>query len=542
MNRLSDDVDVDNGTSTVLGRIRNMWQFANLCQWIYIFGEAVQIGDYIDIELRKQYIAKAPDRNPLGDENNPLTFASLDIFQKIEVLQTLTQWIMIHPERIRDKMIEQKDIEQTDWRIEPYGWDSQDRVYYVLDDNRVYRFTESLTPTKNPRPKSRNSYQKGYRSSRRHRAASSVEGTSECLNRQRLGSLKDDNGLGGSTWECVAVTLGDVRLLLETLSQSRDANEKILRKRIQKHLLPILEKQEELTRRKQMQRERELLNLSKLANAKRSSRIADRAEKQKQEEGEREQRRQRLEAEEAERREKLAQMKAEQEREFRAFSRHRRLKEREDRRRQYTEDIAHLSGGNKTAPEATRVSERQIQSGIERKRQALKDIDQEEAWVFDCTCGLYGQVDDGSHSIACESCSIWQHSKCVGISEKQAEETEFHFICQSCRRREDEQSRTPRTILKLKVRPSNATASVSQSKKDNPSSSHAGNGTTLWTRDTTTKGHVSQHQDNGMRQTDDSRYSAEATQMTAGPLSLERCDAIWSKEPNADGNSAALDA
>jgi hypothetical protein len=30
-------------------------------------------------------------------------------------MQQLTQWAMIHPERIRDKMEEQKDSEQTSW-------------------------------------------------------------------------------------------------------------------------------------------------------------------------------------------------------------------------------------------------------------------------------------------------------------------------------------------------------------------------------------------------------------------------------------------
>ncbi len=30
-----------------------MWQFANLCQWIYLFGKAVKINDDIDIEVRR---------------------------------------------------------------------------------------------------------------------------------------------------------------------------------------------------------------------------------------------------------------------------------------------------------------------------------------------------------------------------------------------------------------------------------------------------------------------------------------------------------
>ncbi|PHH84300.1 hypothetical protein CDD83_2178 [Cordyceps sp. RAO-2017] len=152
-----------------------MWQFANLCQWIYIFGRAAKIDESIDVEdieneclkhnsaflanlalsflklvsshrgltheilddqLRKLYLTRAPASTLLGDEENPHTFCSLDIFAKIKVLQQLTQWAMLYPEKLRDKMEEQKDTEQTTWRIEPYGWDRQDRTYYVLDDNR----------------------------------------------------------------------------------------------------------------------------------------------------------------------------------------------------------------------------------------------------------------------------------------------------------------------------------------------------------------------------------------------------------------------
>ncbi|KAK8918142.1 hypothetical protein VCV18_009472 [Metarhizium anisopliae] len=36
---------------SILHRIRNMWQFANLCQWIYMFGKAAKIDDAIDIEV-----------------------------------------------------------------------------------------------------------------------------------------------------------------------------------------------------------------------------------------------------------------------------------------------------------------------------------------------------------------------------------------------------------------------------------------------------------------------------------------------------------
>jgi hypothetical protein len=34
-----------------LDRIRNMWEFANLAQWIFIFGRAVKIDENLDIEV-----------------------------------------------------------------------------------------------------------------------------------------------------------------------------------------------------------------------------------------------------------------------------------------------------------------------------------------------------------------------------------------------------------------------------------------------------------------------------------------------------------
>lgn len=44
--------DEDDTMAQALHRIRNMWQFANFCQWIYIFGKAANIDESIDIEVR----------------------------------------------------------------------------------------------------------------------------------------------------------------------------------------------------------------------------------------------------------------------------------------------------------------------------------------------------------------------------------------------------------------------------------------------------------------------------------------------------------
>lgn len=38
---------------SVLHRIRNMWQFANLFQFILLFGKALKLDDSLDIEVRR---------------------------------------------------------------------------------------------------------------------------------------------------------------------------------------------------------------------------------------------------------------------------------------------------------------------------------------------------------------------------------------------------------------------------------------------------------------------------------------------------------
>lgn len=383
-------------------------------------------------------------------------------------MQQLTQWAMIHPERIRDKMEEQRDTEQTDWvghklflqchawlisytfqRIEPYGWDSKDRTYYVLDDNRVYRLSESHALLQSFASE-KSSTRGGRQSNKRRRLNRSHE--SDKINETSSDVNADDNGLGGMKWECVAVTLPEVQSLVQALTKTRDKNEQILKQQLQEHLVPILEKQEESRKRKELQREKELMNLAKMANAKRSSRIAGKVERQKQEEVEKEEEERSKAAETARKREEQERFKLERERDSRLASREQRLKEREARRLQHEEELATLSeDSSKLAGGKARMSERRRQAEIAKNREALKQLEDEEDWVFDCICGMYGHVDDGTHSVACEKCNVWQHSKCLGITERDADRPDFHFVCSMCRSRENSGHEKPRTTIKLKV-------------------------------------------------------------------------------------------
>lgn len=491
------EVEADNAESpappSMLSRLRNMWQFANLFQFIILFGKALKMDDDQDIEdleadclkpgapalqdiglcflkfisshrglthelfdeySRRQFLAKAPEKNPFGTDELPASFADFDVFTKIRVLHAMTQMIMMSSERLRERTEEQKDQDQTNWRIEPYGWDGKDRTYYVLDDNRIYRATE--VPPPQPKPKKNTKKAKAaQRSSKRRRVSATVssdaeDGGDEGSEHGGPGETEDD-GLGGMKWECIAVTLDEVQQFLFGLKSSRDENEKILRKQILNHLVPILEKQEESRKRKQMQREKELLNLERMAHAKRSSRLAGKAEQQKAEQQAREEERRRQEEEAARRKEEAQRVKEEREREKRLMSREQRLRERELRRVQHEEELAQLSEDSKSTGPA-RMSERRRLVEIEKAKQALKELaEEEDDWIFDCVCGFYGQVDDGTHSVACERCNVWQHSKCLGIKEEEADKEDFHFVCAPCRKHEQALKEQQPRIIKLKL-------------------------------------------------------------------------------------------
>ncbi|KAI1339601.1 hypothetical protein F5Y15DRAFT_79050 [Xylariaceae sp. FL0016] len=508
------DASQPSPTTTSLQRIRNCWQFSNLFQWIYLFGKVVKIDENLDIDdleaeclkpsspilvniglallkfvsshrgltpelfdeyTRRQYVAKAPDRNPFGIDESPAHFDDFDALLKLRVLQQLTQWVMLHPERIRDKMEEQRPSDQTEWRIEPTGWDSDDRTYYILDDNRLYRMTPAAPTTASWKPKKNTKKAKAAaRAPKRRRVSRSTAQSGENVDDDSLSDSEDaqepqDNGLGGATWECIGVSLEDIQAFLATIRKSRDENEKVLRSCIEEHLLPLLEKQEESRKRKALQREKELLNLEKMSHAKRSSRLANKAEQQRHEEQARQDEERRRVEEAAARKEEQKRIKMEKEHDSRAKSREVRLEERKRRRLQAEEELAQLSEDSKTPDGGNgRMSQRRLKDQIDRNKQALQELDDEEDdWIFDCICGVYGQVDDGTHSIACETCNIWQHSKCVGISEAEADSDNFHFICKSCRRKQN--SRTEHPIIRLKVnKPGRSSPHPKTDKADSP--------------------------------------------------------------------------
>ena len=444
-------------------------------------------------------MAKAPHRNPYGEEEEPKNFNDFDILMRIKILHQLSVWTFGNADRMRGSMPDDED--HLNWRMEPLGWDKEDRAYFVLDDNRLYRRTDEVPRPLSPKPKAKSkskkatkrSRTKGTRTSKRRKIEQSDD-EQEDVEVQDEAVVKglddtemiDDEpayGFTSKTWECIAITLEEYQYFLASLFRSRDPNEKLLRKRIEDDVVPIIEKRAEAMRQKEFRRLKEIENLQKMATAKRSSRIAGKAERERHEREEREaeEKRQRdlkMALEEQERLKRI-----EEGHESRRMTREQRVKEREAKRILHQEELARIEEQADRAesqdPESDpitdngkRVSERQLKSQREQHQKELERLaEEEETWVFDCAvCGVHGEnLDDGTHSIACEKCNVWQHSKCHQFSPKQAESDGFHFICNTCKRKERDALKPKIAPIKLK----NPHSSPAREKNSSPPSTAA---------------------------------------------------------------------
>ncbi|KAF2648179.1 hypothetical protein K491DRAFT_784254 [Lophiostoma macrostomum CBS 122681] len=513
--RARDEMEADEPTQepSTLHKLRNMWQFANVAQYLHLFLDALKFDKDFDIEdleteclkpqpsekllqiglallkhvssfkgltpenfdeyARRQYVAKAPQRNPFGTDETPNKFDDFDVFTKVRILQQLSLWTLNSPMSVRERFA-LNEAEQTSWRIEPLGWDREDRALIVLDDNRLYRQTDPPPPpSAKPKPKAKAKKAKGTRASKRRKTTDSImEDGDDAEEEPEVEQPKDedDDGLGGVKWECLCVTLEEYQDFINTLRRSKDADEKILYRRLEEDVLPVIEGAAEEKAKKEARRLREAEALTKLATAKRSSRISAKLDKQKEID----------EAEEAERKRKadLAMAKAEEakrnkleeERESRMMTREQRQREREAKRILEEEELRRLKeNSEKLDANEARLSERHLRNEMKRREQELRKLSEEDEWVFDCEkCGVHGEnLDDGSHSIACEKCNVWQHSKCHGITVAKAERDDFHFVCNSCKRKEEGAGQPKLPPLRFRL----TSTSPSSRKETQPSAS-----------------------------------------------------------------------
>ena len=176
--------------------------------------------------------------------------------------------------------------------MEPLGWDGEGRIYYVLDDDRMYRRTDPNVTI--PKQKSQAKKASSANSSKKRKTATGIQVSDADSPSDNVISQSSKFDLLDPKWECVAISVDEYMTFVESIRRSRIQDERTLHSRLVKQVMPIIEKRAEEQLRKVLRRQKQAENMAKLATAKRSSRIAGKMEQKKVQE----------EAEEAERKRK----------------------------------------------------------------------------------------------------------------------------------------------------------------------------------------------------------------------------------------------
>ncbi|KAJ1035042.1 hypothetical protein NDA18_000644 [Ustilago nuda] len=156
-------------------RLRKMWKFAAVCQFLFVFDEAFGMSGFetetletdfennetnvvpdlvkrllytltldrtIDLDnwqhhLRIQYnLRDEHSVSRFGTAEQPIEWAQLSLNDKVATLHNLCEWQLMDPERFRKLVKSEEDI--TTWRVSPIGWDAHDNAYWLFDDNRIW--------------------------------------------------------------------------------------------------------------------------------------------------------------------------------------------------------------------------------------------------------------------------------------------------------------------------------------------------------------------------------------------------------------------
>ncbi|KAF9433136.1 hypothetical protein BGZ76_009836 [Entomortierella beljakovae] len=469
---------------TKLLELRSMKDFAAICQFLHMFHPAFALEDFetedleqalvdpgslaylIDLQARmlrtltqdrrisfdnwikyaqKEFENRAQEQNPWLEED-AYNYEGFSLSTKLVILGNLCEWQLDDPERFRLNFKEDEEI-AVEWRVDPIGRDSLDRIYWLFDDNRLYR--------ENPPPRKNTKSTKQSPASAKPKPAPPVPATRRGTRRSTRGQKQEDSPESepepefetppitpGIEWEPVCISQIDWEEFANLFQRSKNADEKALHALINNDILPKV-----LGDFKEKEKERE--KLEAIANRKRSSRIVVK-ELEHQEKARLDAIRQQEQQTAVEqRRKELQERRAERERQQQLQVRDNRLKEREKRLKAREEAIWQreakkkqqiLKIGKEREERNKRRQDGHLpeHSGSETADHHEEEEEEEEDWVFDCVCGVNGSnLDDGELMIACGKCNVWQHVACLkqedaanGRSAKDWETVDF--ICPKC--------------------------------------------------------------------------------------------------------------
>ncbi|KAI9206795.1 uncharacterized protein BJ171DRAFT_496980 [Polychytrium aggregatum] len=479
--------------------LHSHWQFAAISQFLHLFYPALQLDSFstpdlenslLNIQTTSNLLALTPDAsNPtyylkdimcrllkLLTSNKPVTpdnwqthlatlfqsradrlesallvdphtdYFDLPLKNKLLVLYYLCEWQLDFPEQFRS-LVEESDEDETTWRVDPLGYDHAGNTYWLFDDNRLFK--ESPAPSSTA-SKSAAKARKG----RNTRNSRSVEDEQQALQE----SSKVDQT--PSNWSLVCGTSVEWTEFPKQFENSRYTVEKELYAVLVESVLPQVVEE-------MMEEEKKILLQEALLNRKRSSRLQDRElermaidARKKEEEAVLTAR---LKEEERQRQELLARQQQLKAREERLLRREKKLESlRIEREKKLLKKQAGTETGAVEVAVVSEPPESEIAVQIDaQRRQSSRRRSQrpdpevfdetltEDAWYFDCVCGVYGErLDDGKTMIECERCHVWQHLDCQIAHQGGNPDDEddmkrweaAQFICETCIAKEEREN------------------------------------------------------------------------------------------------------
>ncbi|KAI7887306.1 hypothetical protein K492DRAFT_121455, partial [Lichtheimia hyalospora FSU 10163] len=383
---------------------------------------------FINNDTWQMYFAREIDKrgeleeNPFYEhestkERRPINYFDMPLELRVHLLNTLCEWQLDDAERFREHLDSEED---------------------ACIDNRLYK---EMPEPKKKKPKAKKKpVRKGRAGVRRssRRAAHTTPQEEE----------EEDETENWVPWQLLCVTSQEWEAFPKQFEASQHPDEQnfysLLVEDVLPKVVPVIQEHEEALKKKDAMKYR-----------KRSSRLISR----ELEALERDHQQQQLivtDTRRSTRRQEMTRKREEEEKVTAAQAREERLRERE-RRMQQRENAQAEEERRQAMAESLREQEekereekmqqakrqnkrKQSQSQAPKKRGRKpknKHAEEEDAWQFDCVCGVSGDnIDDGTPLIACERCGKWQHIRCLQkdgqLEEGRKSFASYSFFCKPC--------------------------------------------------------------------------------------------------------------
>ncbi|OLL21905.1 Transcription factor BYE1 [Neolecta irregularis DAH-3] len=257
-------------------------------------------------------------------------------------------------------------------RVDTIGYDNKGYMYYILDNSYMYRAPDPEFP---------------YRHSKKRKRGQTVSEESE------LAPMSD-------TWECVATTVEEYDKFILGLNQTKGDEKKLYIYLTEEAIPEITQVIENRRIEKKTKQEEQAMANFLTPFRERSSRIFARdAARKEQEEKEAQEVKEHDYTIKKSRRDGSGKVIKP------PITREQRLRERELRIMRQ-ESVGASTGNEDDAASPPREAATPL---------LVQPKDSEGDWEFNCICGVKGEnFDDGTLSVACEECNMWQHVECQG--------------------------------------------------------------------------------------------------------------------------------